>query len=561
WDATHLGRGWWSANIFYPHPLALAYSETLLPQAVSILPVYAVTRNPILCYNLVFLSTFVLSGLGMFLLARELTGRADAAFVAGLAFAFAPYRVASLPHLQVLSSAWMPFALYGFRRHFEGGRPRALAGGGGAWLLQNLSCGYYLLFFTPIVAAYLAWESITRHASARSIARVAITAAAVAMATLPFVWPYVELRQLGFPARPFAEVVRFSADTFAFFTADPHLHVWGSVARAWPKAEGALFPGLTIVVLAVAAAARGTSIAPAGQPLALLPFEILLLPLFNIHLPFVRTASAARTLIVAAGASAALLIARRGQRRAAIQWFASPVGFFAIVILFAAAMCLGPEVHARGRVVADGVPYAVAYRFVPGFDGVRVPARYAMIVAFGLASAAAFAIRTRRAAWVAGALILVESFAAPIPMNQNDTTYQHPGLAPLPAHVSVSEASGLYGFVAGLPDDAAIIELPLGEPAFDVRYMLASTRHWKRLVNGYSGGAPPDYQELDLALQDAPAHPDRAWRSLVATRATYVVVHEEFYAGGRGRAVTTWLRSHAAREVAAFGPDLVLVLP
>ena len=24
WDATHLGPGWWSANIFHPHPLSLA---------------------------------------------------------------------------------------------------------------------------------------------------------------------------------------------------------------------------------------------------------------------------------------------------------------------------------------------------------------------------------------------------------------------------------------------------------------------------------------------------------------------------------------------------------
>src|SRR5262249_37455380 len=151
WDATHLGRGWWNANIFFPHPLALAFSEHLLPQALSILPMYALTRNPILCYNLVFLATFVLSGLGMFLLARELTCRADAAFVAGLAFAFAPYRVASLPHVQVLSSAWLPFALYGFRRYFDTGRNLALVGGATAWLLLNLSSGYYLLFGSPVV--------------------------------------------------------------------------------------------------------------------------------------------------------------------------------------------------------------------------------------------------------------------------------------------------------------------------------------------------------------------------------------------------------------------------
>ena len=79
-------------------------------------PIYALTHNPILCYNLLFLSTFALSGFGMFLLGRELTGSDAAGFVAGLAFAFAPYRMSNIPHLQVLSSAWMPFVLFGLHR-------------------------------------------------------------------------------------------------------------------------------------------------------------------------------------------------------------------------------------------------------------------------------------------------------------------------------------------------------------------------------------------------------------------------------------------------------------
>src|SRR4029077_21046374 len=63
WDASHLGRGLWNANIFYPHPLALAYSAHLLPQALTIRPVHLIASNPILSYSLLFLSTFVLSGL------------------------------------------------------------------------------------------------------------------------------------------------------------------------------------------------------------------------------------------------------------------------------------------------------------------------------------------------------------------------------------------------------------------------------------------------------------------------------------------------------------------
>src|SRR4029453_9293712 len=122
-------REYWNANIFHPHPLALAYSEHLTPQAAMILPVWALTKNPILCYNLVFLSTFLLSAFGMFLFVRNLTASQGAAFVAGLAFGFAPYRFGTMSHVQVLSSMWMPFALLGAHRFFQSGL-RALCCGG-----------------------------------------------------------------------------------------------------------------------------------------------------------------------------------------------------------------------------------------------------------------------------------------------------------------------------------------------------------------------------------------------------------------------------------------------
>jgi len=214
WGATHLGPGWWSANIFAPQPLALAYSEHFLPQALQAFPVYAATHNPILGYNLVFLSTFVVSGLGMFLLGRDLTGSRTAGFVAGLAFAFSPFRIASMPHLQVLSSAWMPLVIYGLRRHFATGRTLPLAGAAAAWIVQNLSCGYYLLFFSPIVLLYIAWEMTVRRlwTSRRAMVRIGAAGAAVFAATVPFLLPYLELRRLGFNPRSLTETKKLSAD-------------------------------------------------------------------------------------------------------------------------------------------------------------------------------------------------------------------------------------------------------------------------------------------------------------------------------------------------------------
>ena len=128
----------WDAPIFYPERVATALSEHIALHSLLTLPVYLVTRNAVLCYNLWFLATFVLSAFGMYLLVRDLTGRPGAAVVAGLAFGFAPYRIATLAHLQVLSSHWMPFVLLGLRRYVATGNSNALLGAGAALWAQNL---------------------------------------------------------------------------------------------------------------------------------------------------------------------------------------------------------------------------------------------------------------------------------------------------------------------------------------------------------------------------------------------------------------------------------------
>jgi hypothetical protein len=615
WDAMHLGRGWWSANIFAPHPLSLAYSEHFLPQALQAWPIYAATKNPILCYNLLFLSTFALSGLGMFLLGRELTGSPAAGLVAGLAFAFAPYRIASIPHLQVLSSAWMPFVLFGLRRHFATGRLQPLAGAAAAWLVQNLSCGYYLLFFSPIVFLYIVWE-LTRAGlwrNARTLCRIGAAIAIVFAGTAPFLLPYLELRQIGFSPRSLIETQRFSADVYAYFTADPNLRLWGPIAQAWPKAEGLLFPGLTIAALAIFGATRGsfadaarddsTGVARDRQSDVARPFQgrdrgaespaphpghrdrgpkraalqlagvamggvvVALLLGWSIRLPGIKITSLARTLAFCAAAWTVILAVSRDVRGAATRWLSSPAGIFSAITVFALVMSFGPDIHAKGRELATINLYAAFYAFVPGFDGVRVPARFGMIVTLGLAALAALgaaAIDRRhrgRVSAIAGALILLEAIAIPIPINQNSTDYTQTGLAPLPASVAIgSAAPEVYRFLATLPSSTVLMELPLGEPAFDVRYMFYSTLHWKRLVNGYSGGAPQQYEMLTESLKDLATRPDRAWQAIADSTATHAVVHEGSYTNGGGRRLSTWLRAHGALEIAAFGTDHVFAL-
>ena len=69
-------------------------------------PIIWVTGSPVVAYNVAFLLSFSLSGLAAYLLCHQLTGRRDAAWVAGLAFGFCPYRIDQIPTGSCWQSHW-----------------------------------------------------------------------------------------------------------------------------------------------------------------------------------------------------------------------------------------------------------------------------------------------------------------------------------------------------------------------------------------------------------------------------------------------------------------------
>ena len=91
-------------------------------------------------------------------------------------------------------------------------------------------------------------------------------------------------------------------------------------------------------------------------------------------------------------------------------------------------------------------------------------------------------------------LLVAESWAVPIEVNVNSIDYKQHDLMPLPDTLpTAADLPAVYRFVERLPASSVLIELPFGEVAFETRYMFYSTFHWRRLVNGYSGGGPGEY--------------------------------------------------------------------
>jgi hypothetical protein len=593
-DVSRVSR-FFDGNIFHPLPLTLAYSEHHIPQALQILPVYLVTENPILCYNLLFLSTFALSGLGMYLFVRQLTGNGTAAFIAGVLFAFAPYRIAQSSHLHVISSQWMPFTFYGLLRYFDTRRLRPLAGAAAALVLQNLSSGYYLLFFGPFAVAYGLWELVRRGLwrERRVCVQLAAALLLVAAVTAVFLIPYVALRNQGFAFRTVAEISGYSADVYSYATAYSQQRVWGSTLQMFPKPEGELFPGLVPLFLALvgvlmwgepcrARLAGLTRPAPQKHPMPRWLIWLLAATAIGYACAAIATIVSRRIavdtglfvlrmsnvdqLLLRAVIALILLLVVSPAVRMRVTAFLGARGFYVLGVIVAVWLSLGPAPQSLGRPLEISALYRFLYDYVPGFEGVRVPARFAMIAAFLLAILAGFgadALARRRASRVGlvvlAGLFLLEATHLPFPINR---AIQPRGYNPPEARLyRPGRAPRLYHEVARQPEDAVLVELPLGYFDFDLRAMFYSTIHWRPIVNGYSGFFPPHYERLAAVLSDIPRHPDLSLETLRAIGVTHAIVHEGAYLLGEGVATTAAFTHAGAVELFRDGDDVLILLP
>ena len=116
-------RHLFDANIFYPLRATLTYSDAMLLPALTGAPLLWAGVHPVVAYNLVFLSGFVLCGLAAYLLVRGLGWGRLAAWIAAVAFALCPFRIDHLSHLELQMAQWMPIALLGVHGLLSSGKP------------------------------------------------------------------------------------------------------------------------------------------------------------------------------------------------------------------------------------------------------------------------------------------------------------------------------------------------------------------------------------------------------------------------------------------------------
>ncbi len=511
------------ANIFYPYSRTLAYSELLLGNGLLALPITAVTGNPVLGYNAALLLSFVLSGLGTYLLVLRLTRSPGAGLVAGTIFAFSAYRMTNLAQAQLLTTQWMPFALLALLQMIRRPRAQYVAAFVLFFWLQSLSSFYYAILLALAVAGLVLWQLAGRvwlwargqrydGAPVRRVGLHLLVAAVLCvLIVLPFALPYFQVqRELGFE-RTLADSEPFSASLRQYLMVSPDsvLHGRWLPSDDTPIAGGyavdALFPGLVALALALWGLAWG-----------------------------------------------------RGRTRR-MQWF------FWLLALISLALSFGPRLYvAPGEPAALEValPYAWLYSVVPGFKALRAPVRFDALVMLSLAVLAGYGVAARRdrqsgerhdgrgkpalagaATLLVVALVVLESLVWPA--------------ARVEAVPVGSDVPPVYRWLADQGMDP-VLELPMaftpGGPQLDYQYL--STYHWRTTPDGYSGFIPPKHGQIVYEMDRFPS--ERAVSLLQALGVRFVVIHTARYPPDRWQEMGDALSGSVELAlVKTFGADRV----
>ena len=207
------------------------------------------------------------------------------------------------------------------------------------------------------------------------------------------------------------------------------------------------------------------------------------------------------------------------------------------------------------------------YSYVPGYNGLRVPARYAMMTACCLAVLGGFGVRAllsrgRAGATATAALALafvVESTSAP--MNIDDRMAADFYQAGPPKMFVGAAAPEVYQYAAGLPAGTVVAEFPFGSPAWDLQFMFYQRVHRHPIVNGYSGGFPRTFDDNKEAFRFLSDVPEVAWRRLLESGATHVIVHRAAFIAPGADVVERWLTARGATLIRELGTDRVYAVP
>lgn len=180
-------------------------------------------------YNLVWLLSFILAGVGMYALTGELFKKyGTAAFLAGLMFMLLPFHVAhSFGHFGAMQVQWIPLLMWAFLKWYRGHDIHWGVLTGLLVIVQAWSEHHYLLWLLIFgVVALLCFRTWPRQWS-----HIALV---VGLVVLLSYWPTIRLALAPDTSLELGQeqTIRFSADALSYITPASFHSVWGGWIHA-----------------------------------------------------------------------------------------------------------------------------------------------------------------------------------------------------------------------------------------------------------------------------------------------------------------------------------------
>jgi hypothetical protein len=457
---------YFNTNIFYPYKDTLLYSETLLSTSLLSFPIYLLTDNILLTYNLIVFFSFTFSAFTAYLLANYYLKNRWASFTVGIVFGFALFRFSHVGHLQTITTYFIPLTILYFEKLIKKPSKKYAILFAICFILMAHASLYHMVFTSIILGFIGLYRVITeKHylSYKKYITPFLMAGSIIFIAVVPVYYKYYTFSKSNFVKRDIKENALYSADPLSILIAPYQNKLYGKSCATLEKIsktsllcyEKNFFPGVTVVALCFVAC-----LYKVGK---------------NKKYFYIGITKHKNKLL------------------------------FAFLIVTTFILGLGPYLKFLGSTSSIKMPYFYLYYIFPPAQGTRVPARMDIMFYLFLGLLAGFGVRRllksdlKKASkyilfGVINLFVILEYWSTPI-LSKPVFNYK-------------AEA---FQFLAKRDDIKVLVQLPMWVPMYgnltdDSSALLASTVHKKALLNGYSGYNPEGHEILsDYLVHKFPA--------------------------------------------------------
>lgn len=460
--------GFFDANAFYPFKGTLLFSDLLLPQSFIVILVSYFTANPVLSFNILFFIILFLNIIASFYFWKNIFSDHKIIFFASLLTTFSPYFFLNSNHFQMISIWPYLFGVgYLLRKGLTVKSAVVIAL---ITTIEFLSSVYLsiFMFFTIFVWIFLTlyFGRFQKKIIASTLKGIGVFCLVFIILSGPFIFKYMQVKNSYGITRDYGEYVLYSAHlTDYLFTTHYHSLIstlspiikWNSF-NMHRQGEAGGFPGIVLSLLSLLGLlvySRNSS------------FLSLRLPLSFFHI------------------------------------------FFLILTACGLIFSFGPRLNANGTYLAIPLPYEIILRYNPLVEPIRATARWSFIFYIGLVYFACIGLQKINLRTKSNLLIGFLSLAfllEIVPVNKiSESKNYYPEVYRIIENVCLSKNVLLEYPMSQFTKDVNIIT----NLTYRTQILLASVNHKCKIVNGYSGYIPKQYQNYEDKLQKSIENNDK----------------------------------------------------